>query len=304
MAAEPEDSVAVLTDSAASLPPDVVGGPDLEVVPMTVVIGDEAHPDDALSAADVLQVLDDRPVSTSAPSPGDYLRRIEALGGRPVLVTTVARQMSASYEAAVTACRYVRTPTEVVDSGSATGGQGLVVAAGLGAAAAGSSLEAAAAEARRVAGRVRLVAALGGLDRLARSGRVPGIAAAATRSLGLRPIFELAGGRTASRRPAAGGRSALQRLAATCTHRHQGQLRCAVLHADAPGAAAELEAMVLAGVPEARTYVAPFSSVMVAHTGPGVVGLAWWWTPGDDRHADGARRRPVPPVSASAEVPR
>jgi hypothetical protein len=29
--------------------------------------------------------------------------------------------------------------------------------------------------------------------------------------------------------------------------------------------------------PEAEVFEAPFRSVMIAHTGPDLVGLAWWW---------------------------
>ena len=32
-----------------------------------------------------------------------------------------------------------------------------------------------------------------------------------------------------------------------------------------------------AGWPEATSFVAPFNSVMVVHTGLGLVGLSWWW---------------------------
>lgn len=288
-----EARVAVVTDSAASLPPGTDEATDLAVVPMTVVVGGEQLPDGTLTGADVAGRLEREPVTTSAPSPGDYLRHIEAFEGRPVLVTTVASQMSASYEAAVTACRYLETPAMVVDTGTATGGQGLVVAAALRAATAGASLDEVAAEARRVASRVRLVAALDGLERLARSGRVPGIAAFASRSFGLRPVFELAGGRTMARRPAAGRRAALERMAATCTRHATGRLHGAVLHGGAADAAAELEALVRAAVPTADLFLAPFSSVMVAHTGTGVVGVAWWWSGGAARSDGPTWRRPA-----------
>lgn len=303
----PDPRVVVVTDSAASLPPGAEPELGVTVVPMTVVVGGEEHHDGVLPAGEILRRLGRQPVSTSAPSPGDFLRRIEAAAGRSVLIATVARQMSASYEAATTACGYVETPTAVVDTGTAAGGQGLVVAAAARAAAAGRPLDEVAAEARRVARRVRLVAALDSLDQLARSGRVPGVAALASRSLGLRPLFELAGGKATARRPAAGRRAALERIVAACSPGSPGLLRCAVLHADAAGVAGELEAMVLDAAPTATTFVAPFSSVMVAHTGAGVVGLAWWWTAGApeprsarDGTAAGAGGAPptVPPAPA------
>jgi fatty acid-binding protein DegV len=49
-----------------------------------------------------------------------------------------------------------------------------------------------------------------------------------------------------------------------------------VLHALNPEAAETLLERVSALAP-ASCLVGPFSPVMVAHTGRGLVGLAWWW---------------------------
>jgi fatty acid-binding protein DegV len=56
------------------------------------------------------------------------------------------------------------------------------------------------------------------------------------------------------------------------------------LHAAAEADAAALLKRVreeLAPADPATELVLEFSSVMVAHTGPGLVGLAWWWQPGE-----------------------
>ena len=56
----------------------------------------------------------------------------------------------------------------------------------------------------------------------------------------------------------------------------RGRLHAIVLHAlDAP-AAADLRARVERLEPT-TCLVGPFSPVMVAHTGDGLAGLAWWW---------------------------
>ena len=54
-------------------------------------------------------------------------------------------------------------------------------------------------------------------------------------------------------------------------------LHAAVLEAQAAEAAARLRALVVGAEPQAQVCEAPFSSVTIAHTGPGLVGLAWWW---------------------------
>jgi fatty acid-binding protein DegV len=54
-------------------------------------------------------------------------------------------------------------------------------------------------------------------------------------------------------------------------------LRAAVLQAQAADQAERLLTLVVGAQPDAEIFAAPFSSVMIAHTGPGLVGLAWWW---------------------------
>jgi fatty acid-binding protein DegV len=50
----------------------------------------------------------------------------------------------------------------------------------------------------------------------------------------------------------------------------------AVLHAEAEDDAAELLADVRGLVEPATAFIGEFSSVMITHTGPQVIGLAWW----------------------------
>jgi hypothetical protein len=43
----------------------------------------------------------------------------------------------------------------------------------------------------------------------------------------------------------------------------------------------DLLARVSDGVAVSDQFVGAFSPVMILHTGPGIVGLAWWWEAGD-----------------------
>jgi hypothetical protein len=54
-------------------------------------------------------------------------------------------------------------------------------------------------------------------------------------------------------------------------------LHVAALHAQAEPAAESLLARVCEEVVPATSFVGPFGTVMVVHTGPGLVGLAWRW---------------------------
>jgi len=139
------------------------------------------------------------------------------------------------------------------------------------------------AAAEGAAQRARLLATLPSLEHLARGGRVPGIAAMGARWLGLQPVFEFRQGKVRPLRPARGRRLACQRIVALWAADLDKQLlrgsmlHVSALHALEPEVAEELMRQVRAYVQPATAFVGSFSPVMVAHTGPGLAGLAWWW---------------------------
>jgi DegV family protein with EDD domain len=276
-------TVALLTDSAASLPVSRARDLDVALVPLKIVIGGVDYSDAELGPEEVVAALTTTAparVSTSSPSPGDFAKVLdEILSPDGAVVVTVSSTMSSTYESALVASRYFEEgAVQVVDSGTAAGGQGLVVLAAAEAAAAGADASTVAATARRAASRVHLLAAVENLDYLARSGRVPGIAARAGNSLGVRAVFEFAGGHAKARRPALGMKAALERVVDSIGQGPSGSLlRAAVLHAEAGDYACQLEEMIRSEHRRADIFVAPFSAVMVAHTGPGLIGAAWWW---------------------------
>ena len=280
--------VTVVTDSAASLPQQEAARLGITAAPMGLVLGGFLYADGDLEPEEVLARSATESIATSAPSPGDYAKTIEAAAsGRGTVVITVSSRMSASFDSACVAARTLPAGTaEVVDSGTAAGAQGLVAIAAAEAAARGAAMEQVAATARRVAARVRLVAALDDLTQLARSGRVPPVAARASTSLRLRMMFEFRHGRIKARRPALGADAAVQRIVSSVGGGSRAglTLRASVMHASAPTAAALLASRIGASFPSAEVRVTRFSPVMVAHTGPGLVGAAWWW---DDPPADG-----------------
>jgi DegV family protein with EDD domain len=281
-------SVAIVTDSAASLPPTAAERLGIGVVPMTLVLGGLVYADGDPSPEELVARAATESVSTSAPTPGAFLKAVasatehEEAGGE-VLILTVSSAMSSTYEVAHLAAGYVDdAEVWVIDTGTAAGAQGLVVMAAAELAATGAPLDEVARRAERVAAKVRLVASLSSLDYLARSGRVPGAAAWAGRSLGMRAMFEFKTGGVRPRLPARSERAALDRMVGAMVQSRPRDpsgavLRAAVLEAQAAESAERLQELVVGAEPEAEVFEAPFSSVMIAHTGPGLVGLAWWW---------------------------
>ena len=312
-------TVAVVTDSAASLPADLVERWGIRVVAQHLVLGGEDHPDGAVATEDVVARTAEK-VTTSAPSPGEFLEVLEPLAAGGAVVVTLASEMSGTYKSAWLAATTLEHGVRVVDSRTAAGAEGLVALSAARAAAAGATIEEVEAAALDVAGRVQLVATMPGLEQLVRSGRVPGLAGWAGRVLGLQPLFAFSHGRARALRPSQSREAALDRIVARCLagggQKEQAlelldrllaghpndwkalgergwlsvqldrpavaggggsSLHLAAMHARAEDEARRLVERVTATMAPATAFVAEFSPVMVAHTGPGLVGLAWWW---------------------------
>jgi DegV family protein with EDD domain len=275
-------TVAIVTDSAAAIPTELAERHQVSVVPMWIHLGETTI---AEGERPLGEFLGDERVTTSAPAPGDYesvIRRRLDDGADAVVVLTIAASMSASYQSAVVAARDVGEQVQVVDTATAAGGQALVVLAAARVASANGTVDAVTTEAKAVATRLRLLGMVPHLEHLVRSGRVPGLAGWAGRALGINPLFELRDGRVKRLRPAIGSDAAVDRMIAR--FRRSGvpgaRAHVSALHAVAPDAAAALLARIEAEVDVAEGFVSEFGPVMVVHTGPGLLGVAWWWEPG------------------------
>ncbi|MEX2256209.1 MAG: DegV family protein [Acidimicrobiia bacterium] len=272
-------SIAIVTDSAAALPPELAARHGITVVPMWLTVRGVPEPEGRRPLEEL--VVEDQ-VTTSAPTPGEFEHVIKDASRTHdgVVVLTIASSMSATFQSAAVASQSVGGPVRVVDTATAGGAEALVVLAAAEAASAGGSLDAVEARAREVLDCVHLVATISSLDHLVRSGRVPGIAGWAGRRLGINPLFEFRDGAARRLRPALSRESAIDRIVQLVRREAPaggGRLHVAALHALALDVAEELLARVTEAGDAVETFVGEFGPVMVVHTGPGLAGLAWWW---------------------------
>lgn len=270
-------SVRIITDSAASLPTDLAREYGVDIVPIHITIGTETLLDGEIATSDLLARADDG-VTTAAPTPGDYRHALQRDPG-PTVIVTVGSQFSASFDAARLAAAGWEYPIEVVDSRTAAGAQGLVALATAEIASQTASLDAAAARARQVAARVRIVAGVGDLTRLIRSGRVPRLVGPLARAVDLKPMFEVSSGRIHRLRPVRGRGRIITRIIGEVTayNDRDSRLRGAALHAGDPRRAAEIIDAISAMTTPDLVFSAEFGPAMIVHTGTDVVGFAWYW---------------------------
>lgn len=271
-------TVAIITDGAASLPGDCQDSASITVVPLRVLTGtaNGSGPPPVTLAA----VLAAPPgqIRTSCPAPARYLAAIgQAADGDGALICTTAASLSGSHQAALQAARHARVPVRVVDTGTAAGGQGLIVRAAAQAAGSGADLNEVAAVAERLRADVRLVGTLDNLDRLVASGRLSRLAGWTAAQLGVHPVFELRDGRIRELRPAHTQQAAEARMIGRLRghYRPGSALHVCALHVSAPQRAQRVLAAVAAWRAPDTAYIGDFDVAMAVHTGPGVVGLAW-----------------------------
>jgi DegV family protein with EDD domain len=276
-------TVRIVTDTSACLPSDVRDDLGIGVVPITLVMDDESRPADETDRRDLLDRLaaGDR-FTTAAPSPGRFLEKIEEVDdGDGVVVVSLASQMSSTHQHATLAARQARAEVRTVDTRTAAGGVGLVAIAAAGAARRGADLDAVEDVARRVSDRVRLVATVESLEYLARSGRVPQLAQKASDSLGIRPLFEFKEGDPKLLRPSLSADAVLDRLVSMLMDDRPAPdhgLHVTALHGDRPDAARELLDRVGSRCAPTTSFIAEFDAAMLVHTGPALLGLAWFWS--------------------------
>jgi len=281
-------SVAIVTDSTSCLPREEVERYSIEVVPLNLVHEGHIYRDGRdLTADEFYRLLkaSKRLPTTSPASPGEYLEVFRRVGekARSILCISVSAKLSGMFDSARAAAELAtevlpRTAIQVIDSKTAAMAQGFVVLAAARAARLGNSLPEVMDAAARMMPRVELVAALDTLHYLARGGRVPMVAAWATSILQIKPILKLARGEVRLLERVRTRKRSLSRLLELMRERvgKKGPVHASVFHAQARDEALALQERVIREFQPKELYLTEFTSVMGVHTGPGVVGIAYY----------------------------
>lgn len=275
--------VAVVTDSAACLPAELVDEYGISVVPFGLVWGQHVYRDGVEMTAEEfyerLQQAEELP-TTSQPTVEDMIRAYRALVGRyeGVVSIHIPANLSSTLRVAKLAAEMVpEIPVRVVDCGMAVMAEGFVVLAAARAAAEGANLDEVVRAAEAVMPRVRLYASLRTLKYLARGGRVPAVAATVGSALHIQPILSMRDGQVSMIARARSEERALEHiLERMAADAGSSPVHAAVFHAGALAKAEALRQQVAEQFECAELYVTEFTPVMGAHTGPGVLGVAFY----------------------------
>lgn len=276
---------ALVTDSNAQLPAELVERYGVEVVPLTVTVDGEAFLEGVDLDADAFYACFEGgrtpQVSTSQPSPGRFAEVFAELaerGAGEILAVHVGSAVSGTVNSARLAAQSSPVPVRIVDTGTVSFGVACCVWEAGEALAAGATSEQAAAAAAAVGATVGTVFTVGALELAVAGGRLAGDAGAVAGDAAV-PIFTMSGGRMQVVGRAGDLVAAAQVMADhVLAAGHASPLRVGLGVADA-GATPLWRALEdrLSGDPGIRDIVRYRIGPSVgAHTGPGTAGAFFY----------------------------
>ena len=278
-------SVAVVTDSTASLTTETAAARGITVVPLRVVIGTTPY-DEGVEGSVSPQMLADAlkartPVSTSRPNPEEMLRTYEALaseGAQEIVAVHLSGELSGTLESAQLAAPRSPVPVTVVDSRQVGMGTGFAVLAAADAVDDGADAATAAQAARRRAAGTTSLFYVDTLEYLRRGGRIGAVGALVGSALAVKPLLTLQDGRVVPLERVRTANKALSRLEELAVQAAgSAPVDVAVSHLASPERAEELArgvAGLLADSLEGRQVdLGEIGAVLGAHVGPGMVAV-------------------------------
>jgi DegV family protein with EDD domain len=277
-------SVAIVTDSTAYLPVDLVARHGIWVVPLHVVVGGRQFSEGVdVTTAEVAAALRKfTTVSTSRPSPKVFLDAYEAAAARgadAIVSVHISSDMSGTVESAALAASQSPIPVEVVDSRSLGMAMGYAVLSAAKAAQEGQGAKAVAAIASSRAEAATVIFYVDTLEHLRRGGRIGAASALLGSALAIKPLLALSDGHIKpieKVRTSARALSRLEELAlrAVDEARETG-VDIAVHHLDSKARAGDLADRLRTRVPPTTTVLlVELGAVVGAHVGPGTIAVA------------------------------
>jgi len=274
--------IAFVSDTACDLPDELVLQYDIGLVPMQLIVDDRAYRDRLeLTPGEFFRRLrTGHDASTSQPAPQAFADAYKdaARAADQVIAVVVSSALSGTHGNAESAARHFDSSrVTVLDSRSASLGEGLLVIRGVELAAAGWEADAIVKELQRVRAQSGGFFTVDNFERLVRSGRVGRGRAWLGTKLNLKPVMALTmegkiepvgrvRGRDAARR------RMIELLDRALTPRPKS-LRLGVVHGDILEFAEALRVELVSRYQPIQCLVTPITPVIAAHAGIGAWGV-------------------------------
>jgi DegV family protein with EDD domain len=275
--------LALITDSTAYIPADLIAKYKLLVVPQVVIWDGQEMRDgiDILPAEFYARLKTSKTMpTTSQATIASFMTLFEPLVARgvPILSILLSPHLSGTIASAEQAKKeFPGARIEIVNSEAVSMALGYQVLAAARALEAGASFDEVLAVANRVKTQTGVVFLVDTLEFLHRGGRIGGAARLMGSALNLKPLLELRDGRVEPLDKVRTRAKARERLLEVVEERVRGKknLRLAALHASAEEDAQSLLVEASERMQPVEQYLTAVSPAVGTHTGPGTLGLAY-----------------------------
>lgn len=276
--------IALITDSTASLPPELARRYNIHVIPTYVIIGGKTFLDGVdLAPGEFYRLLQEAETlpTTSQPSVGDFVELYTKLSqeAEDILSIHLSDQLSATMSSALAARKEMgAVPIHVIDSRSASMGLGFIVLAAARAVEEGKGLPQVIEAIESLIPRMNVIFMVDTLEYLRRGGRIGGASALLGSILSIKPILYLKDGRVEVLEKVRTKSRARERLLEIVAERLGSAkgIHVAILHADALEEAQVLEDQIVRQFEPVELYVDELNPVVGTHVGPGTIGLVFY----------------------------
>jgi DegV family protein with EDD domain len=219
--------------------------------------------------------------TTSQPSAGDFLEVYKSLiaDGSEVISIHLSSKLSGTVASANTACEMLPgAGIHVVDSQFISASQLTMVLEAARMANAGRSAQAILDRVKQIMAGSHIYFVVDTLEYLQKGGRIGKAQALLGTALQMKPVLALEEGVVEAKERIRTKSKALARLRELVVHETAGSSRVylGILHAAAPEEAQRLEADLLSRLKPFETTMGQVGPVIATHTGPGVVGVAFY----------------------------
>ena len=283
-----KNRVIIVTDTTACLPQDLAQQLEIEVVPVILVFGKQSFRDgiDITNAQfyEKLRTADQLP-TTSGGLTAPFLEAFTRAAGKAgsILCLNLSSKLSSMANAARMARDMARltlpqVKIEIIDTGTAAGAQGLIVTAAARVAQGGGTLEDVTRTVQDLIPKSHLYAMLDTLHYLVKGGRAPRAAEIATSLLQIKPIIGVIDGVAKPVENCLTVQTAMRHLLRIVEQKmvKGAPLHLVVMHAGAPERGQKLLMMANNKFQTVENGLWEFTPVIGVHTGPGLVGVAFY----------------------------
>ncbi|MFZ5820156.1 MAG: DegV family protein [Chloroflexota bacterium] len=277
--------IALVTDSTAYIPQELLRKHNLTVTPQILIWGEETYQDgvDILSEEFFTRLKTAKTMATTSQVPPTTMKTtFEELiaKGFDVLGIFISAKLSGTMQSAIQAKEMMGKASEkvtVIDSNSTAMAMGFQVLTAARAAESGANLEDIVALVEKARERTGVYFAVDTLEFLHRGGRIGGAQRFLGTALNMKPILAVIDGRVEAIERIRTKGKALERVVELVAEKTKGQspVHLATLHANAPEEARQLLDKASAMLNATESILAEVSPVIANHAGPGTVGLAY-----------------------------